>query len=136
MVSWLTAAAPADWIGEQARVGRTIVRGEKRVRQSVVRLSAGAIVALLSLLLLAGSVGAHATLISTDPVRDAVLPTAPSVLTLTYSEPVTVVEDDQQFMWVGGVKSAARVIIAGQDFVREDQVVEAVEAEAPKTAAR
>lgn len=50
--------------------------------------------------------------------------------------PVTVVEDEQQFMWVGGVPSAARVIVAGQDFVREGQVVEPVEAEAPKTAAR
>jgi len=50
--------------------------------------------------------------------------------------PVTVVEDEQQFMWVGGVKDAARVIVAGQDFVREGQLVEAVEAEAPKTAAR
>jgi multidrug efflux system membrane fusion protein len=53
--------------------------------------------------------------------------------------PVTVVEDEQQFMWVDGVADAARVIVAGQDFVREGQVVEAVEAvaaEAPKTAAR
>jgi multidrug efflux system membrane fusion protein len=39
-------------------------------------------------------------------------------------------------MWVGGVADTARVIVAGQDFVREGQVVEAVEAEAPKTAAR
>jgi len=50
--------------------------------------------------------------------------------------PVTVVEDEQQFMWVEGIAEAARVIVAGQDFVREGQVVEAVEVEAPKTAAR
>ena len=52
--------------------------------------------------------------------------------------PVTVVEDEQQHMWVGGVAEAARVIVAGQDFVREGQVVDAVEVqpEAPKTAAR
>jgi len=50
--------------------------------------------------------------------------------------PVTVVEDEQQFMWVGGVKEQARIIVAGQDFVREGQQVEAVETEAPKTAAR
>jgi multidrug efflux system membrane fusion protein len=50
--------------------------------------------------------------------------------------PVTVVEDEQQFMWVGGVKQQARVIVAGQDFVREGQLVDAVEADAPKTAAR
>jgi multidrug efflux system membrane fusion protein len=50
--------------------------------------------------------------------------------------PVSVVEDEQQTMWVGGVANAARVIVQGQDFVREGQQVEAVEAEAPKTAAR
>jgi membrane fusion protein, multidrug efflux system len=50
--------------------------------------------------------------------------------------PVSVVEDEQQFMWVAGVTAGARVIVSGQDFVREGQVVEAVEAEAPKTAAR
>jgi len=50
--------------------------------------------------------------------------------------PVTVVEDEQQFMWVGGVKPQARIIVAGQDFVREGQQVDAVETEAPKTAAR
>ncbi len=53
--------------------------------------------------------------------------------------PVTVVEDEQQLMSVGGVAAGARVIVAGQDFVREGQVVEAVEvteAEAAKTAAR
>jgi multidrug efflux system membrane fusion protein len=50
--------------------------------------------------------------------------------------PVTVVEDEQQFMWVGGVRNQARVIVAGQDFVREGQLVDAVETDAPKTAAR
>ncbi len=39
-------------------------------------------------------------------------------------------------MWVGGVKDAARIIVQGQDFVREGQEVEAVPAEAPKTALR
>jgi len=50
--------------------------------------------------------------------------------------PVTVVEDEQQFMWVAGVSEDARIIVAGQDFVREGQVVEAVEADPPKTALR
>ena len=50
--------------------------------------------------------------------------------------PVTVVEDEQQTMWVGGVAEGARIIVQGQDFVREGQKVEPVEAEAPKTAAR
>jgi len=47
---------------------------------------------------------------------------------------VAVVEDQQENMWVGGIADAARVIVQGQDFVREGQVVEPVPAEAPKTA--
>ena len=49
---------------------------------------------------------------------------------------VSVVDDQQEFMWVRGIADAARVIVHGQDFVREGQVVEPVAAEAPKTAAR
>jgi len=41
---------------------------------------------------------------------------------------VHVVEDDQAFMWVGGVPHATRVITQGQDFVREGQRVDAVPA--------
>jgi multidrug efflux system membrane fusion protein len=40
--------------------------------------------------------------------------------------PVAVIEDDQSFMWVTGVDDGARVIVQGQDFVREGQRVEAV----------
>lgn len=43
--------------------------------------------------------------------------------------PVELVSDEQQSMWVKGVPAGARVIVQGQDFVREDQVVEAVIAE-------
>jgi len=50
--------------------------------------------------------------------------------------PVSVVDDQQDTMWVGGVADRARVIVQGQDFVREGQVVEPVGIEAPKTAAR
>jgi len=50
--------------------------------------------------------------------------------------PVSVVDDQQENMWVGGVTDGARVIVQGQDFVREGQVVEPVGVEAPKTAAR
>jgi multidrug efflux system membrane fusion protein len=50
--------------------------------------------------------------------------------------PVSVVEDQQETMWVGGVPDGARVIVQGQDFVREGQLVEPVGVEAPKTAAR
>jgi multidrug efflux system membrane fusion protein len=50
--------------------------------------------------------------------------------------PVSVVDDQQENMWVGGVPDGARVIVQGQDFVREGQVVEPVGVEAPKTAAR
>jgi len=50
--------------------------------------------------------------------------------------PVSVVDDQQENMWVGGIADGARVIVQGQDFVREGQQVEAVEGEAPKTASR
>jgi multidrug efflux system membrane fusion protein len=50
--------------------------------------------------------------------------------------PVSVVDDQQQLMWVGGLTEGARVIVQGQDFVREGQVVEPVDARPPKTAER
>jgi multidrug efflux system membrane fusion protein len=40
--------------------------------------------------------------------------------------PVGLVEDEQQYMWVDGLHSGLRLIVQGQDFVREGQVVEAV----------
>jgi len=40
--------------------------------------------------------------------------------------PVRVVEDEQTFMWVAGIPDGARVIVQGQDFVREGQKVETV----------
>jgi len=43
--------------------------------------------------------------------------------------PVELIDDAQQSMWVKGIPEATRVIVQGQDFVREDQVVEAVTAE-------
>jgi multidrug efflux system membrane fusion protein len=48
---------------------------------------------------------------------------------------VSVVEDEQAFMWVGGIADGARVIVQGQDFVREGQRVEPV-AEPAATAKR
>jgi multidrug efflux system membrane fusion protein len=42
--------------------------------------------------------------------------------------PTTIVEDDQNFMWLAGVSDGARVIVQGQDFVREGNRVEAVAA--------
>jgi len=41
---------------------------------------------------------------------------------------VSVVEDEQSFMWVAGLPEGARVIVQGQDFVREGQTVETVAA--------
>jgi multidrug efflux system membrane fusion protein len=41
---------------------------------------------------------------------------------------VTVVEDEQGYMWVAGVRDGTRVIVQGQDFVREGQTVEPVPA--------
>ena len=38
--------------------------------------------------------------------------------------PITLVEDDQAFMWVSGIPNGSRVIVQGQDFVREGQRVE------------
>jgi multidrug efflux system membrane fusion protein len=49
---------------------------------------------------------------------------------------VNVVEDEQGFMWVGGVPDGARVIVQGQDFVREGQRVEAVPVDRPTAARR
>jgi multidrug efflux system membrane fusion protein len=43
--------------------------------------------------------------------------------------PVELVDDAQQSMWVKGIPNGTRIIVQGQDFVREDQVVEAVTAE-------
>jgi len=42
--------------------------------------------------------------------------------------PVNVIEDEQTQMWVTGVPAGAKVIVKGQDFVREGQTVEAVPA--------
>jgi len=40
--------------------------------------------------------------------------------------PVTVVEDRQDQMWVAGLEAGTRIVVQGQDFVREGQRVEAV----------
>jgi len=40
--------------------------------------------------------------------------------------PVKVIEDEHTTMWLGGVPDGARVIVQGQDFVREGQTVDAV----------
>jgi multidrug efflux system membrane fusion protein len=42
--------------------------------------------------------------------------------------PVTVVEDEHSHMWVAGLADGARVIVQGQDFVREGQAVAPVSA--------
>jgi multidrug efflux system membrane fusion protein len=43
--------------------------------------------------------------------------------------PIEIVDDEHQTMWVKGIPDGTRVIVQGQDFVREEQVVEAVTAE-------
>jgi multidrug efflux system membrane fusion protein len=48
--------------------------------------------------------------------------------------PVTIVEDEQQNMWVAGLQDRMRLIVQGQDFVREGQIVEAVAPSEYKTA--
>ncbi len=42
--------------------------------------------------------------------------------------PVTLVEDEADFLWVSGIPRAVRIIVQGQDFVREGQHVVAVPA--------
>lgn len=48
--------------------------------------------------------------------------------------PINILEDEQGTMWVGGLADGARVIVQGQDFVREGQRVEPVAV--PQTAQR
>jgi multidrug efflux system membrane fusion protein len=50
--------------------------------------------------------------------------------------PISVVEDDHNTMWVSGIPDGARVIVQGQDFVREGQKVVAVPAEVAVGSAR
>ncbi|MCP8939593.1 efflux RND transporter periplasmic adaptor subunit [Alsobacter sp. SYSU M60028] len=42
--------------------------------------------------------------------------------------PVSLVEDEAEFLWVSGIKAGARIIVQGQDFVKEGQHVEPVPA--------
>jgi multidrug efflux system membrane fusion protein len=42
--------------------------------------------------------------------------------------PVTLVEDETDHLWVGGLRDGDRIIVQGQDFVKEGQPVEAVPA--------
>lgn len=46
--------------------------------------------------------------------------------------PVQVVEDQQDTMWLSGIDEGARIIVRGQDFVREGQKVAAVDAVADR----
>jgi multidrug efflux system membrane fusion protein len=50
--------------------------------------------------------------------------------------PVTPVEDEQSFMWASGIPDGALVIVQGQDFVREGQRVNPVQANAAVSAAQ
>ena len=50
--------------------------------------------------------------------------------------PVKPIEDDQGFMWVSGIPNGARIIVQGQDFVREGQRVDAVGGATASSAAR
>lgn len=50
--------------------------------------------------------------------------------------PVSLVEDDDAFIWVQGLENGQRIITRGQDFVREGEKVEAVEEAASGAANR
>jgi membrane fusion protein, multidrug efflux system len=49
---------------------------------------------------------------------------------------IDVIEDEQAFMWVTGLRDGAQVIVQGQDFVREGQKVDAVAASAVTATAK
>jgi multidrug efflux system membrane fusion protein len=42
--------------------------------------------------------------------------------------PVELVEDETQYLWVSGIPNGTRLIVQGQDFVKEGQKVEPVPA--------
>jgi multidrug efflux system membrane fusion protein len=50
--------------------------------------------------------------------------------------PVKPIEDEQSLMWVSGIADGAQVIVQGQDFVREGQHVEAMQAKTEVSVAR
>ncbi|GAA0679818.1 copper resistance protein CopC [Kitasatospora atroaurantiaca] len=50
----------------------------------------------------AGTAAAHATLVSTDPAQNAVVPTAPSAVTLTFSEGVSLSSDSVRVLGPAG----------------------------------
>ncbi|AUG78757.1 ABC transporter [Kitasatospora sp. MMS16-BH015] len=58
--------------------------------------------ALILLVAGAGSAAAHATLISTDPSQNAVVPTAPAAVTLTFSEGVSLAPDSVRVLGPDG----------------------------------
>ena len=53
----------------------------------------------------------------------------PVTVTILQRAILEIADDEQQSMWVTGIPDKARLIVQGQDFVREDQIVEAVPAE-------
>ena len=55
---------------------------------------------------------------------------------LVGSVPVTIVEDARDEIWVAGVPDGAEVIVQGQDFVKDGQVVEAVQVSEPAMISR
>ena len=44
--------------------------------------------------------------------------------------PVGLVEDQTDYLYVSGIAEGAKIIVQGQDFVKEGQIVEAVAAKA------
>jgi multidrug efflux system membrane fusion protein len=48
----------------------------------------------------------------------------------------SILEDDQRAMWLAGLPDGARVIVQGQDFVREGNLVDAVAVAAAEQAAQ
>lgn len=69
-------------------------RGRHLARARLVRaLAIPTVLAWCLLLLLSGAVGAHAGVVSTDPVDGARLPAAPGAVSVTFNEPVSLAAD-------------------------------------------
>lgn len=64
---------------------------ERRRGQALIRLALAAWVVVCATLVCAAPASAHARLVSTDPAEGAVLDTAPSAITLTFNEQVSLV---------------------------------------------
>lgn len=84
-----------------------MIQGSLLGRGRVIRLALAAWVACC-LVLVAAPAGAHASLVSTDPVEGSVLEGAPEIITLTFNEPVTLSATSARLYDATGAEVAAQ----------------------------